>query len=39
MLQESNLLYIARVNTERDWLMCGHVALDKRNVYPAPGNM
>ncbi len=20
----------------RDWLICGHVALDKCNVYPAP---
>ncbi len=24
--------YIARENTIRDWLICGHVALDKCNV-------
>jgi hypothetical protein len=24
--------YIARMNTKRDWLICGHVALDKCNV-------
>jgi hypothetical protein len=24
--------YIARVNTKYDWLLCGHVTLDKCNV-------
>jgi hypothetical protein len=24
--------YIARVNTKRDWLICGHVTSDKCNV-------
>jgi hypothetical protein len=28
----NNYCYIARVNTKRDWLTCGHVALDKCNV-------
>jgi hypothetical protein len=24
--------YIARMNIKRDWLICGHVALDKCNI-------
>jgi hypothetical protein len=34
LLQHNTNCYIARVNTKRDWLICGHVTSDKSNVSP-----